>query len=162
MIFGGACRNKLIAVGLISAVAASVCSTAWADSRTVRFGAAVSNSCTLTTVSDGILRPNVASQNLASTNSGGRASRLVANTSSRGFRVRTIAPTAFTVGNSTSTRFAARYTVSGATVVNNVVGTIVSTLNRGINNIAVNLTATRTTGIFPNGTYEAVVIVRCD
>ena len=162
MIFGRAYKNRQIAVGLISAVAISVCSSAWADSRSVRFGAAVSNSCTLTTVSDGVLRPNVTSQTLSSSNTGGRASRLVANTSSRGFRVRTIALSAFTIGNSASTRFAARYTVSGATVVNNVVGTFVSNLNRGTNNIAVNFTATRTIGVFPNGTYQAVVIVRCD
>jgi hypothetical protein len=126
------------------------------------FSAAVNNSCTLTVLRSGVLAVNTASTLLASNITGGRTAQVRALTTSRGFKVSAIAPTAFTTGDSANTTFASLYTLRGATVVTNRSGSTITNLNRGTHTVTVNLRATRTSGIFPNGSYSAVVTVRCE
>ncbi len=146
-------------------VATAVCgcfASAPADAEQSKFGGFVSNSCTLSTINDGILVSDVPGRVLDSSVPGGRPSRVKALTTSRGFKVRTFAPTVFTLGNSANTTFASLYSISGSTSATNIPGTTPSNLNPGSNVIAVNLRAVRTAGVFPRGNYEAVVIVRCE
>jgi hypothetical protein len=147
---------------LAGAALLAMCGSAQAATIGAPFGGAVNNSCTLTALTSGVLAVNVNSNLLASNITGGRAATVRAVTSSRGFKVSAIAPTAFATGDSTNTNFISRYTVRGPTRFTNILGTVLSSLNRGTHTISVILRAQRTSGIFPNGAYSAVVTVRCE
>jgi hypothetical protein len=138
--------------------------TTHADALGSRFGGAISHSCTLVATLDGIMTPNAASTQLSSRSAGGRAARVTAQTTARGYRVRTIAPTAFTVSPAPSpSTFTSWYQISGATTRSLVNGNTLTTLNRGTNNMRVHLRARRSGGnVFANGNYEAIVTVRCE
>lgn len=137
---------------------------AHADTVGSRFGGAISHSCALVATLDGIMRPNATFTQLNSRNAGGRGARVTATTTARGYRVRTISPTGFTVSPAPSpSTFTSWYSISGATTRSLVVGTTLTSLNRGTNNVLVHLRATRAGGLpFANGNYQAIVTVRCE
>jgi hypothetical protein len=99
---------------------------------------------------------------LSSTESGGSASNVTALATARGFKVSAIAPAAFTTGDSTDVTFASTYSISGPTTATGVAGAVETTINRGSHTVAVNLAATKSSGVFANGTYSATVTVRCE
>lgn len=153
--------NKISIVLTAVALMGSV-NAAHAVDANARFGGAVSNSCTLTAGSDGVLVPSLESDVLSSEGGSGSAATVTALATARGFTVQTIAPTAFTTGDSTGVTFASKYSVSGSTTAANVAGTTATTLNRGSHQVAVNLSATKASGVFANGSYAATVTVRCE
>jgi hypothetical protein len=151
-------------ISLVLAVAALSGFAGVANAATANavFGGAVANSCTLTAGTAGVMAPNLESDVLSSTETGGSASTVTALATARGFKVSAIAPTAFTSGDSTDATFAASYSISGPTTATDVAGATETTILRGSHTVAVNLTATKSSGPFANGTYAATVVVRCE
>ncbi len=126
------------------------------------FGATVGNTCRLIAVDTGLLVPNVTNRVLSSSLSGGRQAQVSADASSAGFTVSAIAPTTFVTGNSNNTTFASTYSLSGATSGSNIAGPTQTLLNSGSSTVAVDLSATKTAGVFPRDMYTADVTIRCE
>ncbi len=154
--------NKF-SIALALAALSGTVGLANAASTNARFGGAVNNSCTLGVASDGTMAPNIDSNVLSSNETGGAASTVSALSTAAGFRVSAIAPAGFSsapVGAAAT--FAATYAVSGVTTIGTTAGATTSTIGRGAHTVTVNLAATSTAGVFPNGAYEAIVTVRCE
>lgn len=157
--------HGLARIGLALAAWACVCHApaALADVYAGKFGASVSNSCTLISVSDGLMVQNTPRNTLSSIIPGGVPARVTANTSAAGFNISTIAP--FFFSTSPPAQFAffqSSYSVSGATSTGSVAGATQTRLNGGSNTVRVNLEAFKIIGNFASGNYTAVVTVRCE
>jgi hypothetical protein len=157
---------KKISLALAMVGAAVVANQAHAVDVGARFGGSVAHSCTLTAGADGVMVPNIDNDVLSSTASGGSAATVTALTTARGYRLSAIAPAAFNsapAGESGTYSFVSTYSVSGPTSATNVPGATTTSLNRGSNAVSVDLVATKTDGnVYSNGSYEAIVTVRCE
>jgi hypothetical protein len=153
---------KKISIVLAVAALAGFAGQANAATANAIFGGSVANSCTLTAGAAGVLVPNLESDVLSSSLSGGSASTVTALATARGFKVSAIAPASFTTGDSTDTTFASSYDLAGPTTASGVAGATETTLNRGSHTVSVNLVATKSSGVFANGAYAATVTVRCE
>ena len=153
--------NKF-SIALAAAALIGTVGAAHAVDSNARFGGSVNNSCTLTAGTDGVLMPNINSDVLSSEETGGVNATVAALVTARGFKVKALAPTVFVTGDSTDVTFAAKYSLSGPTTATNVAGATQTTLNRGSHIVSVNLAATKSVGVFANGTYAAEVTVRCE
>jgi hypothetical protein len=136
---------------------------AFAATGDVQFDATVNNTCTIAVGPAGLLAANVGQTVLSSTNAGGTAGTADITATSAAYSVSVNAPTAFAaapVGGGTSVTFAATYASAGATTL--AAGNTVRPLNTGVSNVTVNMSATKSSGSFPTGTYAAVVVLRCE
>jgi hypothetical protein len=135
-----------------------------AQSSPSTFGANVSNSCTLVSVSDGLMVASTNRRRLSSGVPGGVSAVVTANTSSGGFSVTTIPPLFFTSSPGFQLAFfQSSYQVSGATSTGVVAGSTQTQLNAGSNRLDVDLQADKIFGgPFASGNYEAIVTVRCE
>jgi hypothetical protein len=78
------------------------------------------------------------------------------------YKISVVAPASFQSGPSgadSGVTFAASYSISGGSLL---LGLIPTTLLNGTYAVAVNLTATRASGVFPAGDYRAVTTLRCE
>ena len=142
---------------------ASIQSAAFADTAGARLRASVTNSCTLISISDGLMVTNTPKRVLSSSIPGGVAAVVQANTVGSGFRVRTIAPLFFTTSPPGQfALFSSSYRVSGATTTGIVPGTTQTLLNGGSNRLDVHIQASVIGPPFANGNYSAIVTVRCE
>ena len=128
----------------------------------VQFGATVDNSCSISVTQTGTLVANVGQTVLSSSLIGGVAGTADVTATSNAFQVSIDAPTwsSYPVNGNTATVLAATYSGTGAT---NIGATnAANPLQTGVTNVNVNLSATKTSGSFPTGTYAAVVVLRCE
>ncbi len=153
--------NKF-SIALAAAALIGTVGAAHAVDSNAKFGGSVNNSCSLAAGTDGVLMPNIDSDVLSSKVTGGVNATVAALVTARGFTVRALAPIAFTLGDSTNVTFASNYSLTGSTTASNVAGATATTLNRGPHQVLVDLVATKSTGVFANGTYQAEVTVRCE
>ena len=136
---------------------------AFAATGDVQFDAVVNNTCTITVGPAGVLSTNVGQTTLSSTNPVGSAGTADIPATSAAYSVSVNAPTSFATapsGGGTNVTFAANYASAGATSV--ATTSSAAPLNTGVSNITVNMTATKTSGSFPTGTYAAIVVLRCE
>lgn len=148
-----------------AAVAAvlSASAPAFAATGDVQFDATVNNTCGITVNQAGLLTANVGQTSLSSLNAGGAAGQASIVTTSAAYTVSVDQPTAFTtapVNGGTNVSFAATYAATGATTVAST--NAANALATGTTNVNVDLTATKSSGSFPTGTYAAVVVLRCE
>jgi hypothetical protein len=134
----------------------------FAADATAVFSGAVASTCILTVGSPGLITADAGFTHLDSDNAGGAESTVAALATGAGFKVSALAPTTFTVGNSTNVTFAADYSLTGATAASNVAGATPTTLNAGSTSVSVGLEASKSSGTFPAGVYSAAVTVRCE
>lgn len=136
---------------------------AFAATGDVQFDATVNNTCTIAVGPAGLLATNVGQTVLSSSIAGGTAGTADITATSAAYQVSINAPTAFATaptGGGTNVTFAANYSSAGATVL--AAGNTARPLNTGVSNITVNMSATKTSGSFPTGTYAAIVVLRCE
>ena len=129
----------------------------------VQFDATVNNTCSITVNQAGLLTANVGQTVLSSTNAGGSAGVAEIVATSANYAVSIDQPTAwqaFPTNGDTNVSFAATYAASGATTV--ATTDAANPLATGTTSVNVNMSATKSSGSFPTGTYAAVVVLRCE
>ena len=132
--------------------------------------AAIIGTCTINITSNGTMAANPTINTLGSTQSGGSAASVSVTTSSLLCSLLSLldcyglsapAPVNFLSapsGGDTNVTFASTYTVDGVTYG----GSTITRVSNGTRIVPVNLTATKSTGIYPAGHYQAQVIFRCE
>jgi hypothetical protein len=129
----------------------------------VQFDAQVDNTCSITVNQAGLLTANVGQTVLSSTNAGGASGQADILTTSASFNVSIDQPTTwanFPSGGDTNVAFAATYSASGDTTIAST--NSANPLATGATAVNVDLSATKSSGSFPTGTYAAVVVLRCE
>jgi hypothetical protein len=126
------------------------------------FTGLITNTCVLTVGTPGIITANSGFSGLSSDNAGGSESTVSALITGGTFNVSAIAPSTFTLGDSTNVSFATDYSLSGASTASDVAGATTTAISSGVTNVAVDLSATKSSGNFGAGAYAATVIVRCE
>jgi hypothetical protein len=149
-------------VGLLFAGTVLCAGAAIASTQSAVFSGTVLSTCSLTVGSAGVITSNAGGTTLSSNNSGGSSSVVTAIATGASFNVTAEAPSSFTVGNSTNVTFAATYDLTGATSATGVSGAVQTLLGVGSTTVDVDLTATKSSGVFEAGAYSASVTVRCE
>ena len=133
--------------------------------------AAIIGTCTITVVNTGTMTVNGALNVLGSGEAGGNAAIVTVEPDSLVCSILNLLdcyglsappPAAFLsapAGGGDSVTYASTYAVDGGAAVNGVTTT---RLINGNYTVAVDLTASRATGVFPAGAYQAQVTVRCE
>jgi len=136
-----------------------------AHSANVIHSGTVASTCVLTVGTPGILAANANSSVLGSKESGGLKSIVTAVSTGAAFNITAASPASFTVapsnGNDNVT-FLSEYQLGGATSSGRLAGTIPTPLNIGVTTVDVDLTATKSSGVFPQGLYTATTVVTCE
>jgi hypothetical protein len=136
-----------------------------ANAADIPFNGTVVASCVLTVGTPGILAVNSDSTILGSQQSGGLAGSANALTTGTGYSVSVSSPASFTLGPadaSDNVTFSSSYQGSGATNFSQTSESTSTSLNLGLTTIGVDLTATKTSGIFSAGNYTAATTVTCE
>ena len=139
--------------------------TARAVTANLQFTANIGGACILTVVNNGILAPNTGFTVLDSAQLGGVPASVTALTTSSGFSFSASTPSSFTLaplGGNSNVTFATTYSGVGTTIIPPTAGSTATALNFGVTVITVNLAATKSTGIFPAGSYQADVTATCE
>ncbi|MFC6490537.1 hypothetical protein [Nitratireductor sp. GCM10026969] len=147
-----------------TALAASTLPGLAADG-TVLFNASVLSTCLITIGTPGVMTASADYTELSSLEAGGASGTATILTTAAGYEVSTSAPVAFVsapAGGDDSVTFASSYSASGVTSLTDVVGSVTSVLGLGLTNLDVDLTATKSAGAFPAGSYVAEVTVTCE
>ncbi|WP_295813597.1 hypothetical protein [uncultured Nitratireductor sp.] len=140
-------------------------SPAAAITDTVIFNGNVLSTCLITLGTPGILASNGDFSVLSSTEAGGASGSATILTTGTSFSVSTSTPAAFIAaptGGDDNVTFASSYSASGVTTLLDVVGSVTSPLGLGLTNVDVDMSATKSTGTFPAGSYTAEVTLTCE
>ena len=157
-------RSKVIFM-FAALVSTTAVTGAYAATGTVPFTGIVTTTCALTVGTPGIIAPSADYTSLSSTAAGGSAGTVAALATGAAFKVSTVAPSSFTAAPATggdNVSFSSTYSGSGSTTIGSTSGASQTTLNPGVTNLNVNLSATKGSGVFAGGAYAAEVIVRCE
>lgn len=132
---------------------------------TVIFNGNVISTCLITVGTPGVLSTNGAMNVLSSSEAGGVSGTATVVTTGTDFNLSTSAPSTFFLapaGGDDDVSFATHYSASGVTSLLDVVGTVTSPLGLGLTNVDVDLSATKSAGVFPAGNYTAQVTLTCE
>ena len=155
-------RSGLTIFGASAVMIAS--GTSHAQTADVIFNGNIADACTVVADSPGTLAVNGTNTLLASTEAGGGPGAATVTASSSTFEVTVDAPTGFDTapaGSDTNTTFGTTYDASGATTASSVAGTTATALGAGVTTLAVNASATKSSGIYESGSYSLTTTVRC-
>lgn len=147
--------KKLFAAAFIGTMLAPISS--FAATGTASFTGTVDNTCIITAGNPGRFVPNGDYTSISSTNPGGYASQVSALATGNTFSISTDAPQGITADLLSSS-----YSLAGATTRSITDGTSATPLTSGLTNVSVDMTATRSNGVFTAGNYNGVVTVRCE
>lgn len=131
----------------------------------LQFTANITGACILTVTTNGILAPNAGYTVLSSSEIGGVPATVTALTTSGAFAFSASTPSSFTTaptGGNTNLSFATNYSGVGTTIIPSTPGATPTTLNLGVTVITLNLAGTKSTGVFPAGSYQADVTATCE
>ena len=157
--------RKIVSKAAAVAVLALSADVASAAQATVPFTGVVTSTCVLTVGTPGVMAASTDFTTLSSTNAGGVPGSVAALSTGTTFKVSAIAPGSFTAspaGGGDAVTFNALYRGTGATSIGSTPGATATTLNTGLTNLQVDLSALRSSGTYPGGAYAAEVIVRCE
>lgn len=150
-----------VAVAMIATLPAAA---AAAQPANVQFSGSVTDSCTVTADSAGTISIDGTGAVLASTEAGGAQGQATVIATSATYQVELTAPTAFDsfpTGGDTNVTFASSYDAAGATTASGVAAGTPTGLASGVTTVAVDVSATKSTGIFPSGAYQLTSVVTC-
>lgn len=131
----------------------------------VPFTSAVASACVLTVGTPGVMAPDAGYSTLDSQEAGGTSSIVTVVSTGATFSVSAEAPTAFSAapsGGNDNLTFEAKYQASGATTIGETLGNVVTPLSLGLTTLTLDLKATKSTGVFPQGLYTTDVVIRCE
>ena len=151
--------NILTRTTLVAAVL--VATSPISHSADVRFNGTVEPVCSVVVGSDGVMKSSADGRKFGSKELGGVAGTVVVTSNTNQLSFSAAAPSSFTsspTGGSEGVDFQAEFTAAG--LGSSVVGT--APLPIGITTVAVDLTASKSSGTFPAGDYVADVVVTCE
>ncbi|MCB1506994.1 MAG: hypothetical protein KDJ47_18670 [Hyphomicrobiaceae bacterium] len=156
-----------IAAALLLMMTASSALSSPTDAATtsVPFTSTVLSTCVLTVGTPGVLAPNSDYTVLDSQEAGGTSSIVTVTSTGASYSVSTDAPSSFNVaptGGNDNLTFEASYQGTGATTIGSTLGTVSTLLGLGLTTVTLDLKATKSTGVFPQGAYTTEVVVRCE
>lgn len=131
----------------------------------VPFTSTVASACVLTVGTPGVMAPDAGYATLDTTESGGTSSVVTVISTGATFSVSADAPTTFSTaptGANDNLTFEAKYQGTGATTIGETLGTVSTPLGLGLTTLTLDLKATKSTGVFPQGLYTTDVVVRCE
>lgn len=156
--------QKTFSTRLAACLLASSITSAAAQTTNVPFNAVVTSVCAVTVVTPGVMATSTDFKKLDSREAAGVAGVVeIINTGP--FSVSAEAPSVFTAapaGGGDNVNFQAFYTASGATTSGETPGTTQTPLATGVTNLDIDLVASKSTGVFPQGAYATEVVVRCE
>jgi hypothetical protein len=156
--------KNLTRVAIIAAVAMAPIKAISAEGN-IPFSGSVQDTCIISVGNTGTLSVNTNHTVLGSEEAGGSAATATVLTTGEGYSLRADAPTAFqttaTTGNN-NVSFEANYKASGASSIGKTDGKIASPLNRGSTSVDIDMSGTKTSGTFEAGSYDAIVLLRCE
>lgn len=135
------------------------------------FAAPAHAACTIVIDASGVMVPSPSITSLNSTGAGGGSARATVTTNSalcsilglrNCYRISVVAPAGFQsapAGGGTGVTFTSSYQIGGGALL---LGLIPTTLLNGTYTVTADLTASRASGVFPAGDYEAVSTLRCE
>lgn len=153
---------------VLAIVAAAVLSRATVasaqTSASLSFSGTVDDACAVTTPSDGTLALSNDYTELSSKNAGGAAGSAVVISTDADNTVTVQAASGWAAapaGGGTNVAYDAEYDASGATTASNVAAGNNTTLGLGSTTVSVDAWATKSSGVFPAGSYSMDVVVQC-
>ena len=161
---GFCCDSPVIRVGCGVVLALSFAPAQAQTSGDVTLDGLLLDICVLTISSSGTLTPNVDYTQLSSENGGGARGGATIITTSSSFDLVVDTPTGFSMmpaGGDTGVSYASLYSASGVTILGDIGEGVLSSLGLGLTNVSVGATATKAAGVFPAGSYQLPVTVRC-
>ena len=164
-VLGRAARRAAVRVLAAVALKAIAVAPIQAVDATVTFSSTIAGICSLLIDTNGLMAANATYTELSSQELLGLPAAVTAVTTSGGYSVSALAPGAFTsapAGGDADVTFAAVYSGLGTTIIPETDGATPTPLNLGLTVLTVNLAATKSSGTFPAGNYQADVIVRCE
>lgn len=157
--------NRRLVVGISCAAWLGTVQLCQAQTANMPFTAAVLSTCTIVIATPGVMAPNSDFTVLDSEESGGTSGVATVTTTDSAFSISVDAPTTFfdaPTGGNDNVAFAAKYSATGATSASDVVGTVTTLINPGVTSMEVDVTATKSSGVFTQGAYAATATVRCE
>ncbi len=130
----------------------------------VLFNGLIFDTCIVLILGSGTLAPDATYTSLSSENPGGARGGATVVTTSTNFDLSIDAPAGFSMtpsGGDTGVSYDALVSASGVTVLTDIVDGALSALGLGLTTLSVGATATKGAGIFPAGSYQLPVTVRC-
>lgn len=130
----------------------------------VIFNGIIPDSCVVAVLTSGTLAADATYTSLSSENAGGARGSATVVTTSVNFDLQIDSPTGFSAmpaGGDTGVTYGALVSATGVTSLIDVVDGALSALGLGLTTLTVGATATRGAGVFPAGSYQLPVTVRC-
>lgn len=131
----------------------------------VEFTANIGGACVLLVANNGLLAADTGFTVLSSSQLGGVAASVTATTTDASFDFSASTPSSFTTapsGGDTNVTFATTYSGVGTTIIPSTPGATTTPLNFGVTVLSINLSATKSSGVFPAGSYQADVTATCE
>lgn len=156
-------KPKSVPVVLAGASALVVLAAPAAHAAGVGFNGLITSSCALTIGLDGTLTTNPGGTTLASNQSGGSAATALILSTASTYKLEVDPVTSFTLAptGGQPDAVAVTYNATGVTTVTARAAGTPLNLGLGLTNVTVDLSATKSSGIFPSGLYHADVVMRC-
>jgi len=156
--------NKLVKIGAAAAFAL-VPFQAHAVTGAIPFNGTVADTCTITAISSGTLDSNTSFNEIGSGHGSGASAGATVTTNGTSFDISADAPVGWgsSPAGSPVTTFSASYSATGANAIATTAGgTTTSLANAGVNSVTIDMNAVAASGVYPSGTYSAVVTLRCE
>jgi hypothetical protein len=121
--------------------------------------------CVLLVTGSGTLAPNATYTQLSSEIGGGARGSATVTTTSSAFNLVVDTPTGFAsmpAGGDSNVTYAALLSASGVTVLGDVLEGVLSPLGIGLTTVTVGATVDKSAGVFPAGSYQLPVTLRCE
>lgn len=152
------CSALILAASAMPALAAN---------QGVNFGITVGvrHYCQIVLTQQGTMAVDSGATVLGSKEPGGSAATAEITTTRGSYSVSLDAPTTFDAmptGGDTGVTFATNYSMTGATTSPEVPGTTSTKAKKGLTSVTMDLTATRSAGVYPAGNYSGVAVLRCE
>lgn len=130
----------------------------------VTFNGLILDICIVAILGSGTLAPDATYTSLSSENPGGARGAATVVTTSTNFDLTIDTPTGFSMmpaGGDTGVTYDALVSATGVTILSDIVDGALSALGLGLTTLSVGATVTKGAGIFPAGSYQLPVTVRC-
>lgn len=152
--------NKIVAALAVATALAPV----QAGAEDVPFGGTISDTCTITVGSAGVLGTNATFDTIGSQQTGGSAGQATVYTNNSTLSLVASAPTGWSArptGADDNATFSSSMSASGATAFSNIAHGNPQTLGHGVTAVDVDMQAVHGSGVFTAGLYSSLVTLTC-
>ena len=157
-------HRKFCSIGVAAWVVFASSGAVAQSSGDVIFNGLILDSCVVAVLASGTLTADPTYMTLSSENAGGARGAATIVTTSTNFDLQIDTPTGFSVmpaGGDASVTYGAVVSTTGVTILADIADGVLSALGLGLTTLSVGTTATKGSGVFPAGSYQLPVTVRC-